>query len=67
MQYLVYNTRKRQEGGDSAERYFSCTEQGTLLAVVDAQLTTLRVPQALSHVYLLHITAGSFFFDFLYV
>jgi len=25
--YLVYNTRKRQEGGDSAERYFSCTEQ----------------------------------------
>jgi GTP cyclohydrolase II len=25
--YLVYNTRKRQEGGDSAEKYFSCTEQ----------------------------------------
>lgn len=25
--YLVYNTRKRQEGGDSADRYFSCTEQ----------------------------------------
>jgi len=25
--YLVYNTRKRQEGGDSAESYFSCTEQ----------------------------------------
>ena len=25
--YLVYNTRKRQEGGDSAERYFNCTEQ----------------------------------------
>jgi len=25
--YLVYNTRKRQEGGDSAENYFSCTEQ----------------------------------------
>lgn len=25
--YLVYNTRKRQEGGDSAERYFSCTEK----------------------------------------
>jgi GTP cyclohydrolase II len=24
---LVYNTRKRQEGGDSAEKYFSCTEQ----------------------------------------
>jgi GTP cyclohydrolase II len=23
----VYNTRKRQEGGDSAETYFSCTEQ----------------------------------------
>lgn len=25
--YLVYNTRKRQEGGDSAARYFRCTEQ----------------------------------------
>ena len=25
--YLVYNTRKRQEGGDSAEKYFNCTEQ----------------------------------------
>ena len=25
--YLVYNTRKRQEGGDSAAQYFSCTEQ----------------------------------------
>lgn len=25
--YLVYNTRKRQEGGDSAANYFSCTEQ----------------------------------------
>jgi GTP cyclohydrolase II len=25
--YLVYNTRKRQEGGDSADRYFQCTEQ----------------------------------------
>lgn len=25
--YLVYNTRKRQEGGDSAENYFNCTEQ----------------------------------------
>jgi len=24
--YLVYNTRKRQEGGDSAENYFNCTE-----------------------------------------
>lgn len=23
--YLVYNMRKRQEGGDSAERYFTCT------------------------------------------
>jgi GTP cyclohydrolase II len=23
----VYNTRKRQEGGDSAENYFACTEQ----------------------------------------
>jgi len=25
--YLVYNTRKRQEGGDSAANYFNCTEQ----------------------------------------
>lgn len=25
--YLVYNMRKRQEGGDSAEKYFNCTEQ----------------------------------------
>eukprot|EP00903_Cladosiphon_okamuranus_P019271 g17715.t2 len=25
--YLVYNMRKRQEGGDSAEHYFNCTEQ----------------------------------------
>jgi len=25
--YLVYNTRKRQEGGDSAQNYFRCTEQ----------------------------------------
>jgi len=24
--YLVYNTRKRQEGGDTAENYFNCTE-----------------------------------------
>ena len=23
---MVYNTRKRQEGGDSAENYFNCTE-----------------------------------------
>jgi len=25
--YLVYNTRKRQEGGDSAENYFNCTDR----------------------------------------
>lgn len=25
--YLVYNARKRQEGGDTAENYFHCTEQ----------------------------------------
>ena len=25
--YLVYNTRKRQVGGDSAAQYFNCTEQ----------------------------------------
>lgn len=25
--YLVYNTRKRQVGGDQAEKYFKCTEQ----------------------------------------
>lgn len=24
--YLVYNLRKRQEGGDTAEKYFSCTK-----------------------------------------
>jgi hypothetical protein len=23
--YLVYNMRKRQEGGDKAEEYFNCT------------------------------------------
>lgn len=25
--YLVYNRRKRQEGGDSAANYFDCTSQ----------------------------------------
>lgn len=25
--YLVYNMRKRQEGGDTAAKYFSCTEE----------------------------------------
>jgi len=25
--YLVYNTRKRQEGGDTAKNYFNCTEK----------------------------------------
>jgi len=24
--YLVYNMRKRQEGGDTAEEYFNCTQ-----------------------------------------
>ena len=24
--YLVYNLRKRQEGGDSAAEYFNCTQ-----------------------------------------
>jgi GTP cyclohydrolase II len=37
--YLVYNTRKRQEGGDSAERYFSCTEQ--VAGVQDTRFQTL--------------------------
>lgn len=27
--YLVYNMRKRQEGGDTAEQYFNCTEQAS--------------------------------------
>ena len=25
--YLVYNMRKRQEGGDTADKYFNCTEE----------------------------------------
>ena len=25
--YLVYNLRKRQEGGDTAKEYFRCTQQ----------------------------------------
>lgn len=37
--YLVYNTRKRQEGGDSAEKYFSCTEQ--VAGVQDTRFQTL--------------------------
>jgi GTP cyclohydrolase II len=37
--YLVYNTRKRQEGGDSADRYFSCTEQ--VAGVQDTRFQTL--------------------------
>lgn len=31
--YLVYNMRKRQEGGDTAEHYFNCTEQVGLSCV----------------------------------
>lgn len=32
--YLVYNMRKRQKGGDSAEHYFDCTEQVRLSSFV---------------------------------
>ena len=38
--YLVYNTRKRQEGGDSAENYFNCTEQ--VAGVQDTRFQALR-------------------------
>jgi GTP cyclohydrolase II len=37
--YLVYNTRKRQAGGDSAENYFSCTEQ--VAGVQDARFQAM--------------------------
>merc|ERR1711957_283402 len=42
--YLVYNTRKRQEGGDSAENYFNCTEQ--VAGVQDTRFQVL-MPDAL--------------------
>ena len=37
--YLVYNTRKRQEGGDTAENYFDCTEQ--VVGVQDTRFQAL--------------------------
>lgn len=42
--YLVYNTRKRQEGGDSAATYFNCTEQ--VAGVQDTRFQAL-MPDAL--------------------
>jgi len=42
--YLVYNTRKRQEGGDTAENYFNCTEQ--VAGVQDTRFQAL-MPDAL--------------------
>jgi uracil phosphoribosyltransferase len=37
--YLVYNMRKRQEGGDSASEYFNCTH--TVAGVTDTRFQTL--------------------------
>jgi len=37
--YLVYNKRKRQEGGDTASRYFKCTEH--VAGVQDTRFQTL--------------------------
>jgi len=42
--YLVYNTRKRQEGGDSAQNYFNCTER--VAGVQDTRFQAL-MPDAL--------------------
>lgn len=42
--YLVYNVRKRQEGGDCAANYFSCTE--TVAGVEDVRFQSL-MPDAL--------------------
>jgi GTP cyclohydrolase II len=42
--YLVYNTRKRQEGGDSAANYFNCTE--IVAGVQDTRFQAL-MPDAL--------------------
>lgn len=37
--YLVYNLRKRQEGGDSAEEYFNCTQ--TVAGIQDVRFQAL--------------------------
>eukprot|EP01062_Namystynia_karyoxenos_P025420 TRINITY_DN1_c0_g2_i1.p1 TRINITY_DN1_c0_g2~~TRINITY_DN1_c0_g2_i1.p1 ORF type:complete len:1043 (+),score=314.55 TRINITY_DN1_c0_g2_i1:117-3131(+) len=37
--YLVYNMRKRQEGGDRAEEYFNCTQ--TVAGVTDTRFQAL--------------------------
>lgn len=42
--YLVYNLRKRQEGGDTAEKYFDCTQ--TVAGVEDMRFQAL-MPDAL--------------------
>jgi len=42
--YLVYNLRKRQEGGDTAEKYFNCTH--TVAGVEDMRFQAL-MPDAL--------------------
>ena len=42
--YLVYNVRKRQEGGDCAANYFSCTE--SVAGVEDVRFQSL-MPDAL--------------------
>lgn len=42
--YLVYNLRKRQEGGDSAEEYFKCTE--AVAGIQDVRFQAL-MPDAL--------------------
>jgi len=42
--YLVYNARKRQEGGDKAEEYFNCT--ANVAGIEDARFQSL-MPDAL--------------------
>jgi GTP cyclohydrolase II len=42
--YLVYNARKRQEGGDSAAEYFNCTQN--VAGVQDSRFQSL-MPDAL--------------------
>lgn len=42
--YLVYNLRKRQEGGDSASEYFNCTQ--TVAGIQDVRFQAL-MPDAL--------------------
>ncbi len=43
-QYLAYNSRKRQEGGDTAFAYFRCTEQ--VAGIQDTRFQAL-MPDAL--------------------